>query len=311
MSSRAQRAFAGVEIASGGRRGSPFGHRSAHEMVRDAGLNVSLPAFSRRWPAGTLDVLPPHMRAHGRAVGPRDRRAAGAFALALLGLVMACSGPTPRRRSVVVRVSSDPGRPVAGAAIFEDQLAVAKTDATGAATLELRGTEGDSFQIGVRCPEGYVSPRLPTRVVLRTLGGTTRLPEYEIRCPPTERTMVISVRTEGVPEIPLRYLGREVGRTDASGAAHVQLRAAPGDRVELLFDTSELGDPWIFPKNPSVQLVVADTDEVISVAQHFDRDPPPPPIAPGRPAPCKLVPRDCVAGKTIGSIARPGNGQRR
>jgi hypothetical protein len=250
------------------------------------------------------------MRARGRAVERRDRQSLGTFALALVAFVGACSGPTPQRRSVVVRVSSDPGRPVAGASIFEDQLPVARTDDTGAATLELRGTEGDSFQIGVRCPEGFVSPREPTRVVLRTLGGTTRLPEYEIRCPPTERTMVIAVRTSGVPEIPVRYLGRELGRTDASGAAHVQLRAAPGERVELVLDTSELADPWIFPKSPAVQLVVADSDEVISIAQHFDRDPPPPRKGPAKPGPCKLVPRDCVAGKTIESV-RPGTTQRR
>ena len=52
------------------------------------------------------------------------------------------------------------------------------------------------------------------------------------------RRVVVAVRAENGPNLPVTYLGRAVGRTDASGAAHVLLAMHPGDQFSLGLDTS-------------------------------------------------------------------------
>ena len=226
-------------------------------------------------------------------MGPRDRPAAGAFALALLGLVSACAAPAPATNlAVLVRVSSDPGRPVAGASILEADLPVSSTDHTGTAVLQLHGREGDAIDIGVRCPEEFVSPRAPVKVLLRGLRGAR--PEYEILCPPKLRTLVVAVRTEGAPGMAVRHLGREVAQTDESGTAHVMLRATPGERVELTLESTGLGDPWLFPRDPTLTFVAGNTDDVVPLVQRFVRKQPPPPKVAGKAGPCRLERGKCV-----------------
>jgi hypothetical protein len=60
--------------------------------------------------------------------------------------------------------------------------------------------------------------------------------------------------------LPVKYLGREVAHTDAAGAAHFVLRAAPEDVLEIQLDTS--AHPELRPRQPSARFRVAARDEI-------------------------------------------------
>jgi hypothetical protein len=72
--------------------------------------------------------------------------------------------------------------------------------------------------------------------------------------------------------LPVRYLGREVARTDASGTAHVLLQVPPQESftLELLTDEAEGGK--LHPTNPTATFLVGDRDEVFVLDQKFVRD---------------------------------------
>ena len=131
-----------------------------------------------------------------------------------------------------------------------DGKEVGKTDAEGVGKLKLEGTDGETFPIGVACPDGFRSPARPVDVTLRRLEDG-KLPEYFVSCPPATRSVVVAVRAENGANLPVVYLGREVARTDGSGAAHVHLR--------------------LKPQNPTASFVVKDHDDVFSFDQRFER----------------------------------------
>src|SRR5207247_1568943 len=97
---------------------------------------------------------------------------------------------------------------------------VVTTDVEGMGKIQLAGNEGDIFDIAVACPEGFRSPAKPVHVVLHRLAEADKTPEYAVSCPPTTRTVVVAVRADNGANLPVRYLGREVARTDSSGVAH-------------------------------------------------------------------------------------------
>ena len=162
--------------------------------------------------------------------------------------------PPPPVFDVVIRVDSDPGIPLAGAVVVRNQKDVAPTDADGRAKLTITGSEGDTLDYFVRCPADYQSPTKPISVVLRRLTDKSRPPEYTTACPPNVRRVVVVVRADGGPHLPVTYLGQRVAMTDASGAAHVLLNMHPGDQFELGLDTSEKGYERLRPQNPTSPL---------------------------------------------------------
>ena len=113
-------------------------------------------------------------------------------------------------------------------------------------------------------------------VVRREEAG--RLPEFAARCTRTTRRAVVAVRATNGPRLPILYLGREVGRTDASGAATLGLDVQPGTDVELVLDTR--GVKRIHPASPTLSFKAASTDDVVLLDQKFILD------RPGRGARC-------------------------
>jgi len=90
------------------------------------------------------------------------------------------------------------------------------------------------------------------------------------------------------------YLGREVARTDESGAADALLDLAPSDPVEVMLDTSGAAGQHLHPKNPSLTFVVPPHDDVVLFDQRFTLDPEraPHPNAPAAPrGPIRLTKR--------------------
>src|SRR5262245_7087227 len=127
------------------------------------------------------------------------------LAAALVSVVAACGGETKEKPpvEVLVKVDSDPGKPIKGANVMFSGKSIATTDDTGTARLTLNGNEGDSYDVTVKCPTGFQSPTKPISIPLRRLAEPSKTPEYEVSCPPTTRNIVVAVRAENGPNLPV------------------------------------------------------------------------------------------------------------
>lgn len=203
-------------------------------------------------------------------------------AMALLG----CSGLDERGAApafeMLVNVESDPGRPLGGAAITVNGKERATTAQDGRARVVFHGQEGETRELWVKCPDGFQSPARPIVASLRRISDPAKLPQYDATCPPLERTVIVAVRTENGPNLPVMYLDKEVARTDASGAAHVLLKMKPGDSFELVLSTAERGNERLRPQNPSAPFTVRAQDDLLLFEQHFTREKDP--VRPSRPS---------------------------
>ncbi|HMJ15387.1 MAG TPA: hypothetical protein VK524_28420 [Polyangiaceae bacterium] len=189
--------------------------------------------------------------------------------LVAVGLCAGCSeASTKQPYEFVIRIQSDPGRPLASATLYRAGVKLGASDGRGSMTLAARGAEGETLAFEVRCPDGHRSPGKPLSIVLRRSTQSERRPEYVVSCPPLKRKLVVAVRADNGPNLPVRHLGREIARTDASGAAHVLLEAQAEDSLELTLDTSEHAD--LRPSNPSARFAVAPRDEVATFNQKFE-----------------------------------------
>jgi hypothetical protein len=202
------------------------------------------------------------------------RRAAARLLLACtaFGALAACSSRAPEHSfEFLVRVSSGPDRPVQGASVLHGTQPVGVSGEDGLIQLRSSGSEGEMLAFRVACPEGYKSPSEPLSIVLRRLGEGARAPEYWARCEPTSRVLVVVVRAEKVEGLPVRHLGNELGRTDGDGIAHVLLRAAPEESVELVLDTS--AHPRLKPQQPTARFDVGAEDALHVFEQELQWDP--------------------------------------
>jgi hypothetical protein len=207
--------------------------------------------------------------AHAKRLGSRILSALG------LWLLLGCdqhSAPSTYR--VAVLVEGDPSMPLAAASVVVDGKPLGATGADGRATLRLQGKEGDVVPVSIRCPADHKSPPAPIAVPLRRLEDPSRVPLYQVSCPPEVRTIVVAVRATQGPDLPVMYLGKEVARTDASGAAHVQLRLHPEERFELMLNTEGEGEPRLRPQNPTAVFVAKDRDELLFFDQRFEVEKP-------------------------------------
>lgn len=197
--------------------------------------------------------------------------------LSALLLALSCHGcagkPVLQTYDVLVNVHGDPGQPVTDARILFGNRELGRTDAHGELSVTLRGTEGQTHAFQVLCPEGYRSPQQPIAVVLRRVSESAKRPEYPARCEPLLRSVVVAVRAEKGPNLPVLHLGQEVARTDSAGAAHFMLRSAPQDTIEVSLDTSK--NPQLRPHNPSVRFEVAQHDDLYLFQQTFTVPPKP------------------------------------
>ena len=87
------------------------------------------------------------------------------------------------------------------------------------------------------------------------------------------RSLVVAVRAKNGPNLPVKYLGRELARTDAEGVAHALLKVAPSEQVTLVLDTSDPAHERLRPKNPEYTLVMRARDEVAVFDQTFTLQP--------------------------------------
>lgn len=104
--------------------------------------------------------------------------------------------------------------------------------------------------------------------MIKRLTDTNKKPEYDVTCPPTTRTVVVAVRADNGPNLPVMYLGREAARTDTAGAAHVMMKLKPDEGFSLVLATD--GNDRLRPQNPSASFIVRDHDDVFTFDQKFD-----------------------------------------
>lgn len=189
-------------------------------------------------------------------------------------LVVSCgqvSEPPPPSFKFEVKAESDPGVPVAGVVLTRVNKEVGKTDASGKASMVFQGNEGDTFDVYVRCPEAdFMSPITPIVVRLSKLSDG-KVMSASVSCTPLKRRVVVAVRADGGPNLPVIYFGREVARTDASGAAHFLVTGKPGEQLQFTLGTDEPGNDLIQPKNPNLTVLVKNSDEVYVVDQPFQQ----------------------------------------
>jgi hypothetical protein len=196
------------------------------------------------------------------------RRLAAASALACGAWALSgCEDPPPPPFEVVVRVESDVNKALPNVPVFGGGKQRGVTGPDGSYKLKLGGADGDAIDLKVECPPGTRSdPSNATKLVIRRLEGG-KATEYPTFCRPAHRLVVLGMRVENGANLPIKYLDKVVARTDAAGAAHFALVAAPGDDVRLVVDTSEA--PMLKPASPELHFRVVDTDTVTALETRF------------------------------------------
>lgn len=197
------------------------------------------------------------------------RISASALVTAGVMSLVACSSKPPPRYEVVVKVQGDPGKPLPGALVLFQGKQVGKTNAKGRTVLGLKGQEGETYAFTVRCPAGYKSPTQSTVVTLRRIAEPSKRPEYMVDCPPTTRNIVVAVRAENGPNLPVVYLGEKLATTDESGAANVLLQLPPNQSFKLMLDTSGAANKRLRPQNPTATFDVKERDDIFVFDETF------------------------------------------
>ena len=152
--------------------------------------------------------------------------------LALAVGLSACSRQAPTKSyDLVVHVEADPAQPLAGAKLLHSGTTLGTTDADGLVAVRATGNEGERLELEVACPPGYRSPEAPLSVTLRR---AAERPEYFAACPPLSRKLVVATRLEHGANLPIRYLGRELARSDAAGVAHLVIEAESDKTIEII-----------------------------------------------------------------------------
>ncbi len=193
-----------------------------------------------------------------------------AFLLAVL--LFGCTEvPTPLFL-VGVRVESDPGEGLPNATLSMHGRRLGVTDATGLTVATLAGVSGETIELQVSCPDGFRQPSSALLARLRPSQKSSDRPEYRVACPPLRRKLVVAVKTDGSPDLPVRVLGEEIARTDRFGTAHALFHVAPGDVLVVKLDTS--AQPAWMPRDPELRVVMPDRDELVLFQQAFTKPKP-------------------------------------
>jgi hypothetical protein len=195
---------------------------------------------------------------------------AAAIALAGLG-TSSCKDldpPPPPPFQIFIRIDSDPGRPIAGATVTRNSKVLGTTGPDGRTMLTVTGAEGETTDVTIKCPDAFNSPAKPTSIRLTRFADKSKVPEYTVACPPMLRRVVVAVKAENGPNLPVVYLNKVITRTDVSGAAHFALEVAPNTQFQVTLDTSE--HTRLKPISPSKPFTAPSHDEILVFDQKFD-----------------------------------------
>lgn len=187
--------------------------------------------------------------------------------------------PAPLPFQIFIRVESEPGQKVTGASVSRNDKVLGTTGPDGRAMLAVHGVEGKVTEVSVKCPEAFTSPPKPTSIRLKRFADKTKIPEFSVTCPPALRHVVIAVRADNGPNLPVVYGNKVITRTDLSGAAHFALEIAPGALFQVTLDTTE--NARLKPPSPSRPFTAPAHDDILVFDQRFEVNRP----RPGAPRP--------------------------
>jgi hypothetical protein len=199
---------------------------------------------------------------------------------------LGCETELSREYEFRVKVDAEPGRGLADARVSINGATLGSTDDRGSVTLRVRGREGDVVAVELECPAGHRSPVDPVFVPLRRLVDNNVVPEFTAQCIPTTRTLIVALRAEGGAHVPVRYLGRELARTDAFGAAHLMLDVPVDEIVELSLNTEEQSD--LRPISPTLRVQATRDEQLVAVSQTFTQRRPDKPVRIKRSGPVRI-----------------------
>jgi hypothetical protein len=198
------------------------------------------------------------------------------FCAALLVLV-ACGDKAVEQRAytVSVRALNQDDEPLANLDIVANGQPVGRSDAHGAALIQLTSREGASFLFEPRCPEGMASSGEPATLRLRTLGNGPP-PEVEVRCARLKRMAALIVSAPGYGDLPVMVHNREMARTDVTGTAHLLLEGDPSTPIRVVLNTASR--PKVVPPSPHKDLQIGSRDDIVVFAPELSeiREAPPP-----------------------------------
>jgi hypothetical protein len=221
----------------------------------------------------------------------RKRALLGASVLVITSCGNRFDGPPAPTFPVVIRVDSDPGVPLAGATVLRKDQVIGQTGPDGRLKLTFQGTEGDVLEVHVHCPAQYQTPIGAILVPLRQLSDL-KPPEYSAKCPPNLRKVVVVIRAENGPYLPVMHLNQVIGRTDASGTATFLANVAPNESLEFTLQTSsDTAFKRHSPIDPKVQYLVQASDEVVVLNQVFSVAKAPPVYYAPKQKPVQIGPR--------------------
>ncbi len=213
-----------------------------------------------------------------------------------LGLLSSCAeppAPAELRFDATLRVTTDDADPLANAKFALNGKPFGVTDLTGALSVRLRGTEGQTVRLSLECPEGYSPPeRLPPLRLTQTRRmGQTRPQPLALDAVCTRQTRKVALVVRALPEatLPIEIDGKVVTSTDADGNAHLLLEVDRSRRtVSARLNTSQRTD--LLPQNPERVFELSGRDSVLVFAPELTkvRRAPPRPAAP--PPPRRHVP---------------------
>ncbi len=188
--------------------------------------------------------------------------------VALLGAVFGCKEQPITPFKVIVHVDSDPGFPLANQPIMFNDTEIKKTDVKGDAVIETRRPDGEVVTLTVKCPLRLGAAE-PVRVTVRRTEGQA-LTKFDRACRPLMRSIAVVVRADNGPNSPVMYLNNEVARTDASRCG--PLRRPPPRQRAIHHHPEHEGRREAPSPNPSVPLIVGESDEVKLINIKFERE---------------------------------------
>lgn len=185
---------------------------------------------------------------------------------------------------VLIRIESDPGKPLGEVPILYQGKEVKRTAPDGTALLELHKPDGASVELSITCPPNTRQAD-PLKVYVRRVEGQ-KYTEQRMYCRPSMRRIAVAVRADEGPNLPVKYLGETVATTDASGAAHFAMAMPAGEVIKVVLDTTD--NPKMHPQRPESLFKVGDADEVFVFNQKFTVDKKKVYVAPRRSGPTQL-----------------------
>jgi hypothetical protein len=197
-------------------------------------------------------------------------------------MTSSCSAPGPRpEQPFSIRITDFAGEPVEGAEIASGEQVLATTAKEGIGAFAIAGSEGELIALTIRCPKGYSDPKEP--IVSRWLGMEGGTASLVGRCRKMNHRLVVAVRADGGPNLPILRLGRVVGATDSTGAASLMFDVEVNERLELTLSTESLAKEKVSPINPVATFELGDADDVKVFDVKLNRPKPAPKRAVAKP----------------------------